>query len=73
MSRMRAILRGLCVVLLLGALLGGSARAQDDASMVVHLIDYLGADYAGAVRDGKIVSADEYKEMQEFEIGRAHV
>lgn len=54
--------------LVLGLLAAGpsSARAQQDAPMVVHLLDYLGADYGGAVRDGKIVSADEYKEMQEF-------
>jgi high-affinity iron transporter len=42
------------------------AQAADDAAMVVHLLDYVAVDYGGAVQDGKIVSADEYKEMQEF-------
>lgn len=30
------------------------------------LIDYVGVDYSGAVRDGVVVSASEYAEMQEF-------
>lgn len=33
---------------------------------LVHLLDYLAADYAGAVKDGKVLSASEYKEQVEF-------
>jgi high-affinity iron transporter len=38
------------------------ARAQT----ILHLLDYVGADYGGAVENGRIKSADEYKEMVEF-------
>ncbi|HSQ03663.1 MAG TPA: FTR1 family protein, partial [Burkholderiales bacterium] len=34
--------------------------------MIVHLLDYVGADYAGAVNHGRIKSGDEYHEMLEF-------
>ena len=50
------------------ALLAGPPRAfaQDDAKRLVSLLDYLGSDYKNAVKDGKILSQDEYGEMQEF-------
>ena len=41
-------------------------RPTDDAKRLVSLLDYLGSDYKNAVKDGKILSADEYTEMQEF-------
>jgi len=41
-------------------------NTQDPAQLVVHLLDYVGTDYAGAVEAGAIKSQDEYKEMQEF-------
>ena len=34
--------------------------------LIVHLLDYLAKDYAGAVRDGKILSQGEYDEQVEF-------
>ena len=43
-----------------------SVFAQDQARRLVALLDYLGGDYQNAVQDGKIVSQDEYAEMQEF-------
>src|ERR1041384_2860444 len=42
------------------------AFAQDEAKRLVSLLDYLGSDYKNAVKDGKILSQDEYGEMQEF-------
>ncbi|MBV9496665.1 MAG: FTR1 family protein [Acidobacteria bacterium] len=36
------------------------------ARRAVHLLDYISQDYAGAVKDGQVLSADEYGEMQEF-------
>jgi high-affinity iron transporter len=39
---------------------------QDQAKRLVSLLDYLGSDYKNAVKDGKVLSADEYTEMQEF-------
>ncbi|HEV8722798.1 MAG TPA: cytochrome c/FTR1 family iron permease [Candidatus Binatia bacterium] len=54
----------LAVVVLL--LTTGPAIAQDNAKRLVALLDYLGSDYKNAVQDGKILSPDEYGEMQEF-------
>ncbi len=51
-------------------LLAPPALAQESADAlaqgIVHLLDYVGVDYAGAVEGGKVKSADEYKEMTEF-------
>ena len=55
----------LCAALLL---LGTAhvGAAQEQAKKLVALLDYLGSDYKNAVKDGKVLSADEYGEMQEF-------
>lgn len=42
------------------------AEPQAKARQLWQLLDYLGIDYAGAVRDGAVLSASEYAEMQEF-------
>jgi len=52
--------------LLLALQLAPPALAQDGAQQTVHLLDYIGVDYAGAVENGKVKSADEYREMVEF-------
>ncbi|QJR15156.1 cytochrome c/FTR1 family iron permease [Usitatibacter palustris] len=49
----------------LGLLAALPLRAQD-ASQVVHLLDYIAVDYSEAVADGKIKDEGEYKEMLEF-------
>jgi high-affinity iron transporter len=51
-----------------GLLLALPTLAQEGAGAqgIVHLLDYIGVDYAGAVAGGKVKSADEYKEMTEF-------
>ena len=54
------------VALLLAFGIATSPRAQEGAQTILHLLDYVGADYGGAVEDGKVRSADEYKEMVEF-------
>jgi len=59
-----AIVPWLAVVVLL--LSTCPAIAQDNAKRLVALLDYLGSDYKNAVQDGKILSQDEYGEMQEF-------
>lgn len=41
-------------------------HAAEPARTVLHLLDYIAVDYAGAIEDGKIKSADEYQEMREF-------
>src|SRR3954469_10867813 len=42
------------------------AFAQEREQTILHLLDYVGADYGGAVENGRVKSADEYKEMTEF-------
>ncbi|WP_324615227.1 cytochrome c/FTR1 family iron permease [Dyella amyloliquefaciens] len=39
---------------------------QPDVSQTWQMLDYLAVDYAGAVRQGNVVSASEYEEMREF-------
>src|SRR4030095_6775831 len=56
----------LCFVALLAFLtITPAAFGQDQAKRLVSLLDYLASDYKNAVRDGKILSQDEYGEMQE--------
>lgn len=60
------------LILLMGlALLPAHAQSgsNDPASSVPQtwqMLDYLAADYAGAVKHGEVVSASEYDEMREF-------
>jgi high-affinity iron transporter len=56
--------RLLAIVVLL--LVACPVFAQDQATRLVALLDYLGSDYKNAVQDGKVLNEDEYGEMQEF-------
>jgi high-affinity iron transporter len=57
----------LTFAILLAAALPASASAQsNDVETAWRLLDYVAVDYGGAVRDGKVVSASEYAEMEEF-------
>lgn len=38
----------------------------DKAQTVVHMLDYIGVDYPGSVKDGKVQDASEYAEQREF-------
>jgi high-affinity iron transporter len=40
--------------------------AEHSPRLLVHLLDYLAVDYGGAVQNGKVLSASEYKEQVEF-------
>jgi high-affinity iron transporter len=51
------------ILLMLSVSVGAAA---DPAQTVVHILDYIGVDYAEAVEHGKVKNADEYKEMVEF-------
>ncbi|HVO94785.1 MAG TPA: cytochrome c, partial [Terriglobales bacterium] len=65
LGRIRGFIYFFIVALLLSA--APAAFAQpDQAKRLVSLLDYLGSDYKNAVKDGKVLSADEYTEMQEF-------
>src|SRR4051812_44039416 len=40
--------------------------AEEPARFLVHLLSYIGADYPGAVKNGKVISQSEYQEQKEF-------
>lgn len=53
--------------LLAFALAAVPVMAQENtAQTILHMLDYVGVDYAGAVEGGKIKSEEEFKEMVEF-------
>lgn len=55
--------------LLSGAAMPGTAQPEnstDPARTVLHILDYMGVDYPGAVENGKIKSVDEFNEQREF-------
>lgn len=62
--------RTFCITLALVASSFAFAQAQSDpaasAQTIVHMLDYVGIDYPGAVEAGKIKNEDEFKEMAEF-------
>ena len=45
-----------------------AVKGNDNARMVIHLLDYIGKDYVAAVVDGKIINDEEYGEMLEFSV-----
>ncbi|WP_346838866.1 cytochrome c/FTR1 family iron permease [Microbulbifer sp. SAOS-129_SWC] len=68
---MRNITIHLLQLLLIFSVAAG-ARAQQgglneqELRQLMQMAEYVGVDYPGAVRDGEIISKDEYAEMQEF-------
>jgi high-affinity iron transporter len=58
-------------VILVGGLTAGPARAAepDPFAPILHALDYLGVDYPGAVKDGKVLDQGEYEEQLEFATG----
>ena len=44
----------------------GVDAPEQSPRLMVHLLDYIGLDYSGAVKDGKILAESEYKEQLEF-------
>lgn len=69
MIRRHAIARLLALALFLAAVLaiGQPVQAKgDDVQVSWRLLDYLGVDYSGAVKNGAVISPSEYAEMQEF-------
>ncbi len=48
------------------SLLGTLHAQENDPRVLIHILDYLSKDYAGAVSDGKIVNAAEYQEQVDF-------
>ena len=66
----KPIFRLFCVVLLALAFAAPlrAAPADHQVPQTWQMLDYLATDYAGAVKDGTILDASEYREMQEFSI-----
>lgn len=58
------ITRALAVLCL--ALLAATAVRADSGGQLLHLLDYVGAEYPQWVRNGKVVNEDEYAEQVEF-------
>lgn len=58
--------KGWCRGLVAFLLLWATPLRADDAQRVVHLLDYIQVDYAEAVQDGAVISAEEFAEMGEF-------
>lgn len=56
----------LCLLPGLPSFASSSDPAQDKATQIWQLLDYMAVDYAGAVANGQIADAGEYAEMQEF-------
>jgi high-affinity iron transporter len=66
MRRLLAAAFFLAVALFGNAVQAAAPTIEDSARQIWQLLDYLAVDYAGAVKDGKVIAADEYAEMQEF-------
>ena len=60
-------MKRLLVPLLLSAA-ASTAVAQDAPQLVLHLLDYVAADYPGAVAEGRVTDDAEFREMCEFTV-----
>jgi high-affinity iron transporter len=60
------VARMLLVFALASGLATAASAATPEAQTAWRLLDYLAVDYGGAVSGGKVISATEYAEMQEF-------
>ncbi|HEX7339853.1 MAG TPA: cytochrome c/FTR1 family iron permease [Rhodanobacteraceae bacterium] len=69
-NRIHTLLLAAAFLLLGGLAAPASAQvtAKDSAAVLQtwQMLDYMAADYPGAVKDGTVIDASEYKEMQEF-------
>ena len=65
-GRLASIVGGLLAVLMFAAAPMAHAQEATSSQTAWRLLDYLSVDYAGAVKDGKVISPSEYAEMNEF-------
>lgn len=67
----RALALSILTVGLAVGLAAAPARAAepDPFAPILHALDYLGVDYPGAVKDGKVLDQGEYEEQLEFAAG----
>lgn len=67
-ARRRAAALAFGALVLLGLAWARPAAADDAASRLVALLDYVGGDYKNSVQGGRVVSEPEYREMKEFAV-----
>jgi high-affinity iron transporter len=65
-GRLASLLGGLFAILIFAAAPMAQAQEATSSQTAWRLLDYLSVDYAGAVKDGKVISPSEYAEMNEF-------
>ena len=65
-GRLASMFAGLLAVLVFAAAPMVHAQEATSSQTAWRLLDYLSVDYAGAVKDGKVISPSEYAEMNEF-------
>ena len=65
-GRLASMLGGLMAILVVAVAPMAHAQEASSAQTTWRLLDYLSVDYAGAVKDGKVISPSEYAEMNEF-------
>ena len=53
-------------LIILSLLLPSTVMATSKAEAILHSLNYIGIDYPHAVKDGKVVNKEEYKEQLEF-------
>ena len=41
-------------------------KENNDVQMLIHLLEYISVDYPSAIKDGRIISREEFAEMKEF-------
>lgn len=63
---LRRFTTALLIVVAASGLAHPALAANNDVQVSWRLLDYLGVDYAGAVKNGAVISASEYAEMREF-------
>ncbi len=56
----------ICAVAFCAVASGTENADEREVLVVVHMLDYIGVDYAGAVKNGVVISEAEYREQREF-------
>ncbi|HED05574.1 MAG TPA: c-type cytochrome [Ignavibacteria bacterium] len=60
-------------VLFSGKLISQENKLKDNVRTFINLLDYLRTDYHNSVKNGKVINANEYNEMNEFSAKTIHL
>lgn len=63
---LRAALAALALLLVAPTTVSASLEQEEDPQKILFLLEYVGTDYADAVRDGEVLSLEEYGESLRF-------